>query len=197
VDLLGAHRRGAILQASLDFAADPALMAAFPFAHLVTLTVELTEESLALSTTVEATGGEPVPIAFGFHPYFRVPGDRRAWEISLPLRRHLELDARSLPSGRGRREPAASLRLGEQALDDAFDGIRDGARFSVRGGGRTVTVSHDEGFPVAQLFSPRGAQFICFEPMTAPVDALRSGSGLRETAPGSPFKATWSVTVGR
>jgi aldose 1-epimerase len=48
---------------------------------------------------------------------------------------------------------------------------------------------------VAQVFSPPGEQFICFEPMTAPVNALRTGAGLRRAVPGAPFAASFSIAV--
>jgi aldose 1-epimerase len=46
------------------------------------------------------------------------------------------------------------------------------------------------------VFSPRGKDFICFESMTAPTNALRSGVGLRRVAPGDTFSATFSISVG-
>ena len=51
------------------------------------------------------------------------------------------------------------------------------------------------GYPAAQVFSPRGAQFVCFEPMTAPANALRSGDGLRRVAPGAAFTAVFRIDV--
>ena len=196
VESLDANRAGACLQASLDFAADPDLRAGFPFAHEVTLDVSLTERALTVITTVEATGGAPVPISFGYHPYLRLPGcDRSRWEVAMPRRRHLELDERGIPTGRGHREAPARFRLGALTFDDAFDGVADGATFSLRGGGRRIAVTHRHGFPVAQVFSPAGAQFICLEPMTAPVDALRTGIGLRRAVPAAPFSAEFSISV--
>jgi aldose 1-epimerase len=196
VEFLTADDDGACLQASLDFAADPSLLANFPFGHELTIAARLTPHALTVTTTLTAAGGAPVPVSFGFHPYLRLPGsDRRRWAISLPCRRHLELDPRGIPTGRGRGEPATRFELAELAFDDGYDGLADGACFAVSDGRRTLTVTHHVGFPVAQVYSPRGAQFICFEPMTAPVDALRSAVGLRRAFPGAPFSAEFSVAV--
>jgi len=189
---------GQRLRARLDFGASPELMAAFPFAHELELDVTLSPQRLRVRTTVRATGRAPVPVAFGFHPYLRLPGaDRREWELSLPSRLELGLDARGIPSGAARRRPAERLALGDRAFDDAFDGIADGAAFTVAGGGRAITVTHEHGYPVAQLFAPAGSPFVCLEPMTAPVDALRSGTGLRRVAPGGAFSACFSIAVRR
>ena len=37
--------------------------------------------------------------------------------------------------------------------------------------------------------------FICFEPMTAPTDALSTGIGLRVIAPGASFAASFRLDV--
>ena len=195
VDALVADAHGARLRASLDFAG-PELLAAFPFPHSLAMDVSLTAERLTISTTVAASGDVPVPVAFGFHPYLRLPGvDRSRWRLSFPARRCLDLDARGIPTGHGHDEPQARFALGAAAFDDAFDAIAAGAAWRVSGGGRSLSVIHDAGFPVAQVYSPPGAQFICLEPMTAPVDALRTGGGLRRAQPGSPVTAAFSIAV--
>jgi aldose 1-epimerase len=51
------------------------------------------------------------------------------------------------------------------------------------------------GYPAAQIFTPPGGRFVCFEPMTAPTNALRSGAGLRRVAPGAAFEAVFSIEV--
>ena len=41
-----------------------------------------------------------MPVAFGYHPYLRLPGaPREAWEVTLPVRAHAELDDRGIPTG--------------------------------------------------------------------------------------------------
>jgi galactose mutarotase-like enzyme len=162
----------------------------------VTLDVRLDATGLEIGTTVRATGSVAVPIAFGFHPYLRLPGvDRRAWEIALPARRYLELDERSIPTGRAKLAPATVLTLGERSFDDGFDALATGARFTARAPARSVTVTLVKGYRAAQVFSPADAQFICFEPMTAPTNALRSGDGLRAVAPGDSFTAVFRIDI--
>jgi aldose 1-epimerase len=196
--VLGLHTDAntARLAARLDFARDPALRAAFPFPHDVVIEVTLTARALHLATTVIPTGGAPVPIAFGYHPYLRLPGvDRSRWAVALPGRRRLELDARSIPTGRAEPRPAERFTLADRGFDDAFDEIADGAAFTMAGAGREIAVTHHAGYPVAQVFSPAGAPFLCLEPMTAPADALRSGRGLRRAVPRRPFTAAFSIAV--
>jgi aldose 1-epimerase len=196
--VLGLHAdaRAARLAARLHFAADPVLRDAFPFPHDVVTEVTLTPRALRLDTTVIPTGGAPVPIAFGYHPYLRLPGaDRSRWELTLPPRRQLELDARKLPTGSSQPRAAERFALGDRGCDEGFDGIADGAAFTIEGGGRAIIVTHHAGYPVAQVFSPAGAQFVCLEPMTAPTNALRTAAGLRRAIPGRPFTAGFSIAV--
>jgi aldose 1-epimerase len=193
---LGAGTRIARALARLDFAGDPALRAAFPFPHELLVELTLSARALRVATTVIATGGAPVPIAFGYHPYLRLPGvPREDWHVSLPRRRHLELDARGIPTGRARPRAGARFRLGDRGFDDGYDRIEDGASFSVAGGGREIAVTHHAGYPVAQVYSPPGAPFICFEPMTAPTNALRSGDGLWFAVATAPYRAEFSISV--
>jgi aldose 1-epimerase len=155
---------------------------------MLRLDVALDTEGLTIATTLTATGDVPVPVDFGFHPYLRLPGvDRKRWQLGLPARRCLFTDVRGIPTGHREDERAARLRLGARSFDDGFDGIADAAQFSVAGAGRRLTVTFVTGYPAAQIFSPRGAQFVCFEPMTAPANALRSGDGLRRLAPVAAF----------
>jgi aldose 1-epimerase len=65
----------------------------------------------------------------------------------------------------------------------------------VTGGGRTITVTLERGYPVAQVFAPPHSPFICFEPMTAPTNALCTGAGLRRVMPGQEFTAAFSIAV--
>jgi aldose 1-epimerase len=50
---------------------------------------------------------------------------------------------------------------------------------------------------VAQVYAPEGSALIAFEPMTAPVDALSSGKGLRLVDPGQSFSAEFTIAVDR
>jgi len=45
------------------------------------------------------------------------------------------------------------------------------------------------------VFAPKDGQFVCFEPMVAPTNALRSGVGLRVLRPGETFRARFSLRV--
>ena len=183
------------LIAELDFGADPALLAGFPFPHLLVVRVGLVDRTLSVHTTVAATGDKAVPLCFGFHPYLALPELPRAqWTIETPALRHLTVDHRRLPTGETSAQPATSESLSDKAFDDGYDQVTDGAVFAVSGGGRRIEVRFDYGFPAAQIFAPPGEDLVCFEPMAAPTDALRRG-GYRSAPPGEPAVAQFSIRV--
>jgi galactose mutarotase-like enzyme len=45
------------------------------------------------------------------------------------------------------------------------------------------------------VFAPEGQDFICFEPMTAPTNALEDGGGLTLVAPGDEYRTAFSIAV--
>jgi len=183
------------LVAELDFGAHPDLLAVFPFPHVLGLDIELDDAALEVRTTVSAGPGSAVPLSFGFHPYLSPPGsDREDWWVELPSRTALELDARSLPTGRASGRVAEEFALDTRAYDDLF-AVGPGSRFSVATPAVRLTVELTSGYRYAQLFAPLDQRVICFEPMMAPVDALRSHEGLRSVAPGDRVSATFAVRV--
>jgi galactose mutarotase-like enzyme len=166
----------------------------FPFDHRIEVAAELTDSTLTLTTTVTAIGGHPVPIAFGYHPYLQLPGVPRAeWELTLPVADRLMLDERLVPTGE--RAPAGDLDgpLGARTFDDGFTLDERRGPFVLQGGGRRIEVAFESGYPYAQIFAPEIADVICFEPMTAPADALRHSPDA--IAPGESFSARFSVSV--
>jgi galactose mutarotase-like enzyme len=189
------ERQRARLRARLNYSAWPELSAGFPFPHEMLLTAELLDDRLALDAILVPTADVPVPVAFGFHPYLNLPGlDRKRWVVELPVTSRMVLDERMLPTGasepvRFRREP-----LGERTFDDAFDGIAYPRDFAISGGGRRVSVRLVQGYRFAQVYAPRDADFISFEPMTAPIDPF--GSPLTRLAlPGSSYRARYAIVV--
>ncbi len=183
------------LSAELDFAADPCLLASFPYPHVLTIAVRLTERTLTVRTTVTATSATAVPLCFGFHPYLRLPDVARSeWIIETPRLRQLTLDELGLPTGEATQRPAASTLLGTKLFDDGYDHVEDGAVFAVSGGRRRLEVHFEHGYPAAQIYAPHGEDVVCFEPMTAPTDALRRG-GYRCARLGEPASAQFSIRV--
>jgi aldose 1-epimerase len=197
LERLAAEDGSAVLQASLDYGAFPELLAAFPFPHRLTVTATVREATLAVATTLEATGGRPVPVAFGWHPYLRLPGaPRAAWRLLLPDRAHLDLDDRGLPTGKTADEPAEADPVGDRTYDDLYAlGQGPAARhLGLEAAGRRLLVGYGQGYGHAQVFAPPGAEFVCLEPMTGPTAALAAGT-TPLVDPGASLTAEFTVQV--
>ena len=196
LERLAADADRAVLEAGLDYDW-PELLAAFPFPHRLTVTFALQGASLAVTTTLAATGDRPVPVAFGWHPYLRLPGaPRAAWRLLLPSRTHLELDDRGLPTGKAADEPAEAAPVGERTFDDLYTLDADPAerRLGLEAAGRRLVVGYGDGYDHAQVFAPPGTEFVCLEPMTAPTAALATGA-TPLVAPGDSFSARFTIEV--
>ena len=169
---------GAQTTSRLEFYRYPDLMAQFPFAHALWMTHRLKDGELEVRLRVENLGRAPMPLAIGFHPYFRLSdAPRDDWQVRVPARERVVLSAELLPTGE--RQPAGlpdPVPLGGTHLDDVFTGlVRDAAgraEFWVRGQKQKISVLFGPKYPAAVIYAPKGRSFICFEPMTAVTNAF-------------------------
>jgi aldose 1-epimerase len=183
------------LAAQLDWSRDD-LLAVFPFRHRVELAITLDAGALELETTLRADPGGPVPVSFGFHPYFGIPELPRAeWRLALPAMQRLLVDDRGITTGAEETFAELDAPLGERAFDDGFALRDEGASFSLAGSGRRITVELLAGYRYAQVFAPKDGDCVALEPMTAPTSALTSGRGLQVAAPGATFRAAFRIRV--
>jgi galactose mutarotase-like enzyme len=177
----------------------PELLANFPFPHHVTMRVTLTDDDLTIATSIDATSARAVPVSFGYHPYFRLPGiPREQWKVEIPVREHLVVDARQIPTGVTEPALIPPGPIGDRTYDDGFTGIVAPRVFALEGAGRRIEVELGDNYPYVQMYAPAGAEFVCIEPMTAAADALVRGesAGLRFAEPGKRFDASFRVRVG-
>src|SRR5437762_363227 len=71
----------------LEFFKQPDWMAQFPFAHTISVTHRLQDGALDIAIELRNLSAEPMPVAIGFHPYFRVDdAPRDAWTIAIGAR---------------------------------------------------------------------------------------------------------------
>ena len=166
----------------LEYWRYPDLMAQFPFPHTLTMTYRLRDGHVEVETAIENHGTDPMPVAIGYHPYFRLHDTPRdQWHVHFAARDHMTLNAQLIPTGEHKpvefEDPHALV--GTQ-LDDVFgDLVRDPderARFWVEGGRERLTVSYGPHYTIAVIYAPRGQGYICFEPMAAHHQRLQPGA---------------------
>jgi galactose mutarotase-like enzyme len=168
---------------------------AFPFPHRIDVTATLRPSSLQVDTTLVPTGRRRVPIAFGWHPYLRLPGGPRSkWHLRLPPRQHCLLDERGIPTGEAMKEVAEAAPIGRRTFDDLYALGRQRVLAFENDQGSAIELRCGEGYPYAQVWLPSGRTFGALEPMAAPTNALVDGSSPL-VDPGDAFTATFTLTL--
>jgi aldose 1-epimerase len=182
------------LEAVLNFDTEP-LLSVFPVPHRARYRAAVRDQTLSVRITVE---GDEVPVSLGLHPYFELPGVERAdLLLALPVRRRDVLGADGIPTGETDAVAPHELDgpIAGRTFDAACPELEPEPRFAIEAPDRRIELRYGPGFPVAQLYVPPDKPFLAIEPMSAPVNALRSGEGLQWARSTRPFEAEFSISV--
>ncbi|MFN0170926.1 MAG: aldose 1-epimerase [Bryobacteraceae bacterium] len=188
----------------LEFWKHPELMAQFPFAHSLYMTYRLSKGVLEVETEIRNLSAASMPVAIGYHPYFRLhDAPRDEWTVHVAAKRHYSLSPQLIPTGE---TEAVNLpdpvSLATTQLDDVFGGLVRGsdgrAEFWVKGKKETVSVTYGPKYPVAVIYAPKGREFICFEPMSAITNAFNLAHGgvykeMQTIPPGGTWKESFWI----
>ena len=195
---VGVHVDRAELRARWSFDDSLERFALFPFEHMLDVEVSLSGTALRVRTTLTATGDRPVPVAFGWHPWFEFPDvPREEWELSAPFVRRAVLGDTKIPTGEVVIDPVPPGRLGDRVLDDVFVDVADATVVTLRAGSRGVAVRYVSGYDVGVLFAPAAHDLVCIEPMTAPTDPFSGRFPLRTAEPGESVEAVYEIEATR
>ena len=184
----------------------------WPFVLALQVDYRLSERGLVVTTTATNVGAERCPYAAGAHPYLTV-GGRTIDDATLriPASIYLPTDERQIPTGRKPVEGSeldfrAARRIGGTHIDYAFGELErdaDGmARVTLAAadGRRRVSLAVDEHHPYVEIFTgdtledpERRRRGLGVEPMTAPPNALQSGSDLLVLEPGASRTTRWAI----
>ena len=163
-----ADGRSAWVTSRLDFYKHPQWMKQWPFAHTIEITHRLQDGVLAVETRIHNLSIEPMPVAVGYHPYFKLTDStREEWTLSVPaktlwtFRAGTKLpDGVTVPAGQLFPNPT-SIALKDYDLDDGLtDFVRDGdgrAHFVVKGKQQQLDIMFGPNWSVINLWSPNPA----------------------------------------
>ena len=194
--------RAAWVTSRLEFFRTPAWIKQWPFAHTIEITHRLQDGVLEVQTTITNLSAEPMPVAIGFHPYFRLTdAPRDEWTIAVGARTRWLLAENKVPTGATQpieqflSNPGATP-LKAYDLDDVFGdlaGDKDGrATMSVIGKSQRLDVVVGPRYRSMVIYAPAGQPFICFEPMAAITNALNlTQRGLYKDLQSMPPGGTW------
>ncbi|MEJ4098295.1 aldose 1-epimerase family protein [Corynebacterium bovis] len=188
----------------------------WPWPLRVTASYLLDGDGLRAGLTVRNLSAWSCPVALGVHTYLSALGapldDCR---VELPVDARLPLDpVRLTPTGEpgplaGVVDPAGTPLRGRRFDDCLRAAPSDGAWRSTRltdarGDGVEALTSPSLGWfqvftadPATGTGFPGRGRALAVEPMTAPPDALRSGTGLTTLRPGGGFSVAWRLRAVR
>jgi aldose 1-epimerase len=210
---IGADQQSAHVTSRLGFWRYPDLMAQWPFAHEYEMTYRLADGALEVRTTVSNLSAEAMPLAIGFHPYYRIPDvPRDQWILRMPVGKAVIADDRRIPTGEFKTVDLPNpLPLRGRTLDDGFIELERDANgrtlFSIEAGEKQIELLFGPRYPVAVIWEPaspqgRALDFICVEPMAGITNAMNlyhagKYSGLQTVPSGGKWtESFWIRTRG-
>jgi galactose mutarotase-like enzyme len=175
-----AHDDADAARATLELSSDDATRAMYPWSFRLALTFALRGGSLRMDVSVDNTGDEPMPFAFGIHPYFVVADKAGACIATRATRAFDNVTKATRPfHGFDLTAKEVDLHLLDHGSSDSALDWADGAHLDIRASpefGRWV------------VWTLAGRDFVCVEPWTAPANALNTGESLLFVAPGATKK---------
>lgn len=158
--------------------------------------IRISETSLSLSLSVRNEAATAMPLGLGFHPYFaRTPGCR----IQAPVDGRWASDAERLPMSHEPVTGEMSLRtptvLNGLDLDHCFTGWTGDSIITWPEKGLSVRLRASKLLRFLVLWTPKGADFFCIEPVSHMIDAFNwchtaHDTGTVVLAPGQSADAT-------
>lgn len=188
-------------------------MTGYPFTLEVSVSYELGDGGLVVTTQATNVGAQPAPYGAGQHPYLS-PGTGLVDDCRLRLAaetRILTDPERQLPTGVEAvggtpydfRSPR---RIGDLEIDYAFtdlDRDEDGRAWVHLTGpdGNTAHLWVDQAYPIVELFTgdtlseERRRRGLGTEPMTCPPNAFQSGDGVIRLEHGASVTSSWGALL--
>lgn len=168
----------------------------------------LTDRELRVRTSLENLGTADAPVAAGAHPYLSAGGGLvDDCVLTVPASTYLPTDDRGiplelLPVEGSDHDFRAGRRIGAQEVDEAFGDVApDPVVRLERPDGRVLELWAGEGYRWLEVFTGdtlapgRRRRGLGVEPMTAPPNALRTGTDLVVLAPGERLDLEWGVRL--
>jgi aldose 1-epimerase len=198
---------------------DPGVHPGWPWPLHMEVTYRVAVDGLSAEFLLRNDSPERIPAACGFHLYPSALGSPvDECTLAAPAHRVLPLDDRNLPVGQEIDDTpdageAAALTdpetpMAGRLLDHCLHVPGAGpVVFTLRDtGGRGVLLETSPELRWFQVFTPDeawgmpypgqpGGRAVAVEPMTAPPDALNSGTGLARLPPGGELHCSWTVTA--
>ena len=171
-------------QAALEFN-DPDWLRLFPFEHFLDMKTYLHEDEICIEMGIYNSGDKPMPLSFGFHPYFLIdPLKSVGLQLTIPMKDVLRVTHQLIPNWslipkeRLWEFSGNKISLAENYFDHCFTDFTEQKFFHVEQAPREFDLHPDDGYQFVQIYAPneKDKPYICIEPMQATANALNTNS---------------------
>ncbi|MEI6410279.1 MAG: hypothetical protein WCR52_12905 [Bacteroidota bacterium] len=169
----------------------------FPFTFDVTFRIQ-DDGKFLLKTACKNLHDAPIPVGFGWHPYFRLSEKADDHTMRLPDCDLVEINERMIPTGArtAYRDFYRKKQVGDTFLDNCFATAKPSGKYklALETAAHKLTVTADAAqCPFFQVFTPPHRESIALEPMSCNVDAFNNADGLCILHPGETWKSAMTV----
>jgi aldose 1-epimerase len=178
--------------------------AAYPFTYNCSVKYILHPANLLeIQTVVTNLDKTTIPIADGWHPYFRLGGLIDDWLLRFDSEAMVDFNDRLIPTGHLAKydDFHKERRIGSTQLDNCFvlGTLNTGPACELfnPASGLRISLFPDSGYPYLQIYTPPDRQTIAIENLSAAPDCFNNKMGLILLPPGhsQTFTVNYKVSV--
>jgi aldose 1-epimerase len=157
---------------------------------------------LEVVTSVTNHGQTIIPIADGWHPYFRLGGKIDDWRLQFHAAAIVEFDRQLIPTGRLLQYDVFETPhpIGDTFLDNCFslkpDLVSAACEIHHPDHGLTISFFPDASYPYLQIYTPPSRTSIAVENLSGAPDCFNNRMGLTRLPPGHSQIFTVRYRVG-
>ena len=176
----------------LELTDTPELLAQYPFQFRTELGFRVADGVLTIAQRFENPGDRVMPYSFGFHPYFLIHDLDHA-QVETTAKNYFDFMAgKMVELGHG--TVGVTMPEGAPETGAAFMGVTGPTILHIPEEGRKITLENDGNYPQNVLWSQRGKNFLCVEPINGTADGLNTGV-YRTLEPGQTAEAVLNIRI--
>lgn len=164
---------------------------AYPFDYDIRVRYSLKKGGkLYLETTVKNVSSRRLPMADGWHPYFKLEGNVNDWLLAFHSRKNIVFDDKLIPTGQIKETAKfySPRLIGTEFFDHCFlldqePGV-PAAILKNPTNGLRLSFFPDQSYPYLQIYTPPDRKSIAIENLSSAPDAFNNGLGLLTMQPG-------------
>lgn len=150
----------------------------YPFKTNLQITYTLSVEGLKLNFKITNESDEDIPLALGWHPYYKLSGKSNNWILKMSSESLVEVDKDLVPTGnklpcKGSQYDFSNGKAIEDSEIDLALSVPADGKFELTDGTRTLRVQQDpKYFKYIQMYTPDDRESIAIEPVTAATNSF-------------------------